>query len=307
MDTKELARVIVDSGNSAEVKNFISTVKSRRAFRAGGRMNCFAPGGGMNTGMDNGGGDLVSPDNIPADSTQTQFYPDNGVVFGYNQNGVSGIPLEPSAGSGFPYIERNDSLKMKAGMSVPELLYANFPQQKTREEIDRETAIELALNRVKREENSKLNLKGGYNPFKRTWEPHGSREGGAQTIGYGHKLVDENNKWTKLVNEREELSDEEVEMMAYDDVVDHYNKTLNAVDAKYGEGTFESLDPRVRSILTDYTYTGTGILKFPSFFDAMIKGDYKKAQKEYVRKSQGKPLGRNKEIKKELREIFEGK
>lgn len=302
MDTKELARVIIESGNGENVRNLISEIKSGRAYRAGGKMNRFAPGGGMNTVVDNSRGDMVSADTTAR--AQTRFYPENGVVFGFTQNGVSGVPEEPSSGSGFPYIERNDGLRMMDGMSVPELFYNNFPNQKTRQEIDREKAIELAVKRVKAEENSKLNPKGGYNPFKRTWSAHESVEGGAKTIGYGHKLIDENNKWTKLWNEKGELSAEEVDEMTYDDVVDHYNRTLNAVDKQYGEGTFESLDPRVRSILTDYTYTATGIQKFPSFFDAMIRGDYKKAQQEYVRKSGGKPLGRNRTIKRELKELL---
>lgn len=160
-------------------------------------------------------------------------------------------------------------------------------------------AIDMMSQRIKKEENSKLNLNGGYNVFKNTWYPHTSQEGGTPTIGYGIKYGT-GRPYAKFAETQGYLTDDQAERGVVYTANEHYDDTRRLFDEKYGKGQFDLLDPAVQSILGDYTVTGTGINVFPNFFDAMKNDDYEKAVTEYVRKSGGKPLGRNKGVKAEL-------
>ena len=55
---------------------------------------------------------------------------------------------------------------------------------------------------------------------------------------------------------------------------------------------FDELPNTVQTLLVDYTYNLGKATTFPGFFKALIKGDKKKAIKEYVRYADGKKLGR---------------
>lgn len=155
-------------------------------------------------------------------------------------------------------------------------------------------AIKMAYDFVMKEENHKLS--GGYNPLTKRWYPQNSVEGGPPTIAYGIKYGT-GSKWAVIAEKQGYLTDEQAEQAARDAVEEHYNIASTNVNAKYGKGTFESLNPIVQFLLTDYDYTGTGIEKFPMFHDALVKGDINTALTQYLRHSGGKPLGRNKRIK----------
>lgn len=54
---------------------------------------------------------------------------------------------------------------------------------------------------------------------------------------------------------------------------------------------YKVLPQLVKELLVDYSYN-VGVSKFPTFFNALISGDKEIALKEYVRYSNGVPLGR---------------
>lgn len=167
------------------------------------------------------------------------------------------------------------------------------------------SAISKAYNFVLQEENNKFNIFGsGYNPINKKWYPHKSFEGGTPTVGYGTKLGT-GSKWAKIAELQGFLTNEQAEKAAYDQVVEHYNNARDSVNKAYGDGTFDALDPTIQFLLSDFDYTGTGIEKFPKFFNAAVKGDVKKMLEQYKRYSKGKPLGRNKEVEKILLQFKE--
>ena len=106
-------------------------------------------------------------------------------------------------------------------------------------------------------------------------------------IGFGNKLTAaEKIKYSKGITEAQA-----VKMMksAFEEKKKY---AANYIDGEYGEGTFEKLDPASQVILTDYQYNVRGgISKFKNFAKGVVNKDKDLMLKEYVRHSNGKPLG----------------
>ena len=128
-------------------------------------------------------------------------------------------------------------------------------------------------------ENNKNYKGGGWDAEKQLWFPHASKEGGRQTIGYGHKLTEEEANNNTYVNG---LTDQEVEDLYRKDIEKHYIRTKDSFRKK-GFGDFDSLPPLKQAILIDYEYTGTGPNVFPKFTEALLKDDTTALKKEYLR------------------------
>ena len=132
---------------------------------------------------------------------------------------------------------------------------------------------------LKINENS---IKAGYKNG--LWYPHHSVEGGADTIGYGHKLSGSNNsKYYKG------LSTAQVEDLLDSDILKHQAIAKSTVDKKYGEGTFDSLPQDAQMLLVDYAYNGV-LNQFPTFTKGVVEGDKNTMLKEYKRYSGSNPL-----------------
>jgi len=132
---------------------------------------------------------------------------------------------------------------------------------------------------LKINENS---IKAGYKNG--LWYPHHSVEGGADTIGYGHKLSGSNNsKYYKG------LSTAQVEDLLDSDILKHQAIAKSIVDKKYGEGTFDSLPQDSQMLLVDYAYNGV-LNQFPTFTKGVVEGDKNTMLKEYKRYSGSNPL-----------------
>jgi len=126
---------------------------------------------------------------------------------------------------------------------------------------------------VKRVENGG---KTGYESG--VWIPHPSPEGGNDTIGYGHKLRNDE-EWMKGG-----VSDEEIEKLLFNDV-DRSAKIANKVIDEYGSDDFENLPQMYKEIFTDFVFNlgGNGLRKFPKFVEATITNDTETMKQEYKR------------------------
>ena len=119
------------------------------------------------------------------------------------------------------------------------------------------------------------------------WYPHRSVEGGADTIGYGHKLTKADSKLYKGA------TTEEVEKLLQADVLIKQSEAKKRVDKKYGAGAFDALPQDSQMLVVDYQYN-VGLQEFPKFLDALVKGDKDTMLKEYERTtSSGKLTKRN--------------
>jgi len=119
------------------------------------------------------------------------------------------------------------------------------------------------------------------------WYPHRSVEGGADTIGYGHKLTKADSKLYKGA------TTEEVEKLLQADVLIKQSEAKKRVDKKYGAGAFDALPQNSQMLVVDYQYN-VGLQEFPKFLDALVKGDKDTMLNEYERTtSSGKLTKRN--------------
>ena len=147
---------------------------------------------------------------------------------------------------------------------------------------------------LKVQENS---LKSGYRKAEDKWYPHKSPEGGKDTVGFGHKLIGPDaNKYNKG------LTTKEAENLLDSDILKHQTVAENLIDKKYGKGTFDSLPQDSQMLLVDYAYNGV-LNSFPTFTDALVKGDKTTMLKEYKRYSGSKLLGERNEW---TRSVIEG-
>ena len=134
---------------------------------------------------------------------------------------------------------------------------------------------------LKVQENS---IKSGYRKAEDKWYPHKSPEGGKDTVGFGHKLIGPDaNKYNKG------LTTKEAENLLDSDILKHQTVAENLIDKKYGKGTFDSLPQDSQMLLVDYAYNGV-LNSFPTFTDALVKGDKQTMLKEYERFGNTGPL-----------------
>ena len=131
---------------------------------------------------------------------------------------------------------------------------------------------------LKLQENS---IKSGYKKSEDKWYPHKSPEGGADTIGYGHKLLGADaSKYYKGI------SSADADKLLESDILKHQSIAEKIVDQKYGKGTFDGLPQDSQMLLVDYAYNGV-LNKFPTFMGAVVQGDKNTMLKEYERSGAG--------------------
>ena len=128
------------------------------------------------------------------------------------------------------------------------------------------------------------NIKKGYRGGK--WYPHPSPEGGLDTIAYGHKLTSRNSPYYQGI------SDEQAEALLLKDVLQNQALAKKQVDAKFGEGTFDSLPQDRQMLLVDYQYNLGTLAEFPKFVKAVVEGDTKTMIAEHTRYGGKDPLTR---------------
>ena len=129
----------------------------------------------------------------------------------------------------------------------------------------------------------------GYNKNEDRWYPQESVEGGVKTIGRGLKLNNHNAKYYKQYKEQGYLTNEQMEEGMLESVIIHYGNAQRIFDNRFGEGSFQKLDPELQSILVDYAYNGV-LGEFKKFMDGIYNNDTVQIFKEYKRYSGNKPL-----------------
>lgn len=135
--------------------------------------------------------------------------------------------------------------------------------------------------------NQENNIKNGYRGGK--WYPHTSPEGGLDTIAYGHKLTSSNSPYYQGI------TDEQAEALLLKDVLQNQALAKKQVDARFGEGTFDSLPQDRQMLLVDYQYNLGSLKEFPKFVKAVVEGDTKTMIAEHTRYGGKDPLTRRNE------------
>ena len=157
---------------------------------------------------------------------------------------------------------------------------------------------------MKTVENDKL-LDGNISSFR-----HKSKEGGLDTIGFGHKLTKEENKTNTvygydLSEIKASTSKERVLEISNDILRQDLEKAEKILTKNYGN-KFINLDLRRKQMLIDMQFNVIDFNKpnvFPLFKKALFSGNEKVMRKEYKRvftdkNGKVKPLVRNKFFKK---------
>ena len=133
--------------------------------------------------------------------------------------------------------------------------------------------------------------KAGYDPETELWYPtKAPEEGGGYDIFGGHKVG-------KYEDFSEGITTEQGHAQMRKDFESKKKNAAKYINKTYGEGTFESLPIYSQAILTDYEYNVKGgIGTFKNFARGVVKNDKDLMLKEYVRYSDGKPLGRRNDM-----------
>ena len=110
------------------------------------------------------------------------------------------------------------------------------------------------------------------------WYPHESPEGGNDTIGYGHKLLD-SEEWMQ-----EGISDDEVEKLLIEDVLNACDGASRVI-SEFASDDYDSLPQSSKEMLTECVCNlgANGLRKFPKFVSAVMDNDTEIMHKEYKR------------------------
>ena len=157
---------------------------------------------------------------------------------------------------------------------------------------------------IKNVENDKL-LDGSFKNFR-----HKSKEGGLDTIGFGHKLTKEESKNNKvyqydLSEINSSTSPERILEISNDILKQDLEKTEKILIKTYGN-EFINLDSRRKQMLIDMQFNVRNFKEknvFPNFKKALFAGDEEGMKKEYTRvftdkNGKVKPLARNEFFRK---------
>jgi GH24 family phage-related lysozyme (muramidase) len=126
------------------------------------------------------------------------------------------------------------------------------------------------LDYLKRVENDG---KAGYDAKYEVWFPHSSPEGGRDTIGYGHKLTEDDN-WMKAG-----VSEKNIEDLLLNDLWKAEDSARNVVD------NFGSIPQHKQEMFIDFAFNlgAHGLRMFPKFRAAVLDDDIKTMRQEYKR------------------------
>lgn len=174
-----------------------------------------------------------------------------------------------------------------------EVLYApgKAPIQRTVQSVANTQALpindhyDFAIKDIKRRLMVQENEgKKGWNPIRKRWYPHKSAEGGAKTIAYGIKMIP-GAPWANLAIKQGYLTEEQA-LDALDQMSrSYYDDAAKVYNSKFGKGSWDMLNGKERSFLTDYQYNvkNGGLKKFPKLMEAMHNGDIDGIKRESSR------------------------
>ena len=119
----------------------------------------------------------------------------------------------------------------------------------------------------------------GWDTDKELWYPHPSPEGGNDTIGYGHKLLN-----IEVEVAEDGMTDKEIEDLLVEDLYEAAKDTDHILK-DYFDADYDELSTNSQEMLIDFAFNlgGHGLRKFPKFVNAIINDDVDTMRKEYKR------------------------
>ena len=125
----------------------------------------------------------------------------------------------------------------------------------------------------------------GFIPENKTYESFIEKnDNNTYSIKIGFSVLDtvkSLDKAKKIKRDQPPLSAKTVQNMIKEDFIKFEKLTQNKIDSDYGKGAYSKLPIKSQFVLQDYVRTGHSNNK--SFFDAVVKNDYKEAMKNYIR------------------------
>ena len=125
----------------------------------------------------------------------------------------------------------------------------------------------------------------GFIPENKTYESFIEKnDNNTYSVKIGFSVLDtvkSLDKAKKIKREQPPLAAKTVQNMIKEDFVKFEKLTQNKIDSDYGKGAYSKLPIKSQFVLQDYVRTGHSNNK--SFFDAVVKNDYKEAMKNYIR------------------------
>jgi GH24 family phage-related lysozyme (muramidase) len=121
--------------------------------------------------------------------------------------------------------------------------------------------------------------KTGWNDDDELWYSHASPEGGNDTIGYGHKLLN-----SELEQAAKGLTDNEIDDLLLEDLHTASNVAYTVLSQHFN-ANFDDLCVNSQEMLIDFAYNlgGNGLRKFPKFVNAVIDDNIEVMSQEYKR------------------------
>ena len=121
--------------------------------------------------------------------------------------------------------------------------------------------------------------KTGWNNDDELWYSHASPEGGNDTIGYGHKLLN-----SELEQAAKGLTDIEIDDLLIEDIHKAID-SASTVLSQHFNADFDDLCVNSQEMIIDFAYNlgGNGLRKFPKFVNAVIDDNTKVMSQEYKR------------------------
>ena len=219
-------------------------------------MNAFAATGG-------------DTNNIPSEKdikSVTHLYKN------YGETGLSSTQLDT-----LKWIEQNKPELIKTKQVIDAKKQQNNDTTKSYQSnnisIDTQGFSPKLINYIKTAENAG---KSGYKDGR--WFPHKSPEGGRMTIGYGHKI--ENDNLQNELNKRG-LSNEEVEKLLIKDLLKAKKKVYNDLNNMGYKNV--NLTKEQEEMLIDYVFNLGTITGFPKFTKAVLTNNHPEMLKQYKR------------------------
>tara|TARA_R110000782_G_scaffold51082_1_gene110336 strand:- start:1763 stop:2254 length:492 start_codon:yes stop_codon:yes gene_type:complete len=121
--------------------------------------------------------------------------------------------------------------------------------------------------------------KTGWSNDDQLWYSHASPEGGNDTIGYGHKLLN-----SELEQSAKGLTDNEIDDLLLEDLHTASNVAYTVLSQHFN-ANFDDLCVNSQEMLIDFAYNlgGNGLRKFPKFVNAVIDDNIEVMSQEYKR------------------------
>ena len=121
--------------------------------------------------------------------------------------------------------------------------------------------------------------KTGWNNDDELWYSHVSPEGGNDTIGYGHKLLN-----SELEQAAKGLTDIEIDDLLIEDIHKAID-SASTVLSQHFNADFDDLCVNSQEMIIDFAYNlgGNGLRKFPKFVNAVIDNNTEIMSQEYKR------------------------